>query len=81
MIMSACKDLRAFGAAIAVGSALLLPGVAAAQDAHYWTNQYGTRAELLGGLVVGSVVDHARGLQRCVLHADHAHLVAGRRGR
>jgi len=36
---------------------LLLPGVATAQDAHYWTNQYGTRAELLGGLVVGSVVD------------------------
>ncbi len=35
----------------------MLPGRAAAQDAHYWTNQYGTRAELLGGLVVGSVVD------------------------
>ena len=28
-----------------------------AQDAHYWTYQYGTRANLLGGLVVGSVVD------------------------
>ncbi len=35
----------------------LLPGAASAQDAHYWTNQYGTRAELLGGLVVGSAVD------------------------
>jgi hypothetical protein len=28
-----------------------------AQDAHYWTNHYGTDAQLLGGLVVGSVND------------------------
>jgi hypothetical protein len=28
-----------------------------AQDSHYWTNQYGTEAQLLGGLVVGSVSD------------------------
>ncbi len=28
-----------------------------AQDAHYWTHQYGTRGNLLGGAVVGSVVD------------------------
>lgn len=28
-----------------------------AQDAHYWTNQYGTRAELLNGVVVGSIKD------------------------
>jgi hypothetical protein len=28
-----------------------------AQDAHYWNNQYGTRAQLVGGLVVGSLVD------------------------
>ena len=28
-----------------------------AQDSHYWTNQYGTDAQLLGGLVVGSVND------------------------
>jgi hypothetical protein len=34
-----------------------LPGAAAAQDAQYWTYQYGTRANLLGGAVVGSVVD------------------------
>jgi hypothetical protein len=37
-----------------------LPAAAApalAQDAHYWTNQYGTRGNLLGGAVVGSVVD------------------------
>lgn len=30
---------------------------ASAQDAHYWTNQYGTRADLLGGVVVGSIAD------------------------
>jgi hypothetical protein len=28
-----------------------------AQDSHYWTNQYGTRATLLGGAVIGSVLD------------------------
>ena len=28
-----------------------------AQDAHYWDNQYGTKAELLGGLVVGAPTD------------------------
>jgi hypothetical protein len=34
-----------------------LGGAASAQDSHYWTNQYGTRANLLGGAVVGSVLD------------------------
>jgi hypothetical protein len=33
----------------------LLPLAAAAQDSHYWTHQYGTQANLLGGLVIGSV--------------------------
>jgi hypothetical protein len=28
-----------------------------AQDSHYWTYQYGTRAFLLGGMVIGSVLD------------------------
>jgi len=28
---------------------------AAAQDSHYWNNQYGTQENLLGGLVIGSV--------------------------
>jgi hypothetical protein len=36
---------------------LAAPGVAVAQDAQYWTYQYGTRANLLGGAVVGSAVD------------------------
>jgi len=29
----------------------------AAQDSHYWTNHYGTEAQLLGGLVIGNVSD------------------------
>jgi hypothetical protein len=33
----------------------LVPLSAAAQDSHYWTHQYGTQANLLGGLVIGSV--------------------------
>ncbi len=37
--------------------ALAVPAAARAQDAHYWTYQYGTRANLLSGAVVGSVVD------------------------
>ena len=38
--------------------ALVVAAAAAAvQDAHYWTNQYGTRGELVGGLVVGSFLD------------------------
>ncbi len=36
---------------------LLAAGEARAQDANYWSNQYGTRAEMLGGLVVGSAGD------------------------
>jgi hypothetical protein len=36
---------------------LLAPAGAFAQDSHYWTQQYGDRADLLGGVVVGSVVD------------------------
>ncbi|MCK4548630.1 MAG: hypothetical protein KAU49_00625 [Candidatus Krumholzibacteria bacterium] len=35
----------------------MIPGILSAQDAHYWTLQYGTRAELLGGMVVGSIKD------------------------
>lgn len=42
---------------LAVLSLLALAGPAAAQDSHYWTNQYGSRATLLGGAVIGSVLD------------------------
>jgi hypothetical protein len=41
-----------FACAVVLGAAADL---ARAQDAHYWTEQYGTRESLLGGAVVGSV--------------------------
>jgi len=40
---------------ILVLSILAVPALA--QDGHYWDNQYGTKGELLGGLVVGSPGD------------------------
>ena len=36
---------------------LAIGNVALAQDTHYWNLHYGTRGELLGGVVVGSAVD------------------------
>ena len=42
---------------LAVLSLLALAPLARPQDSHYWTNQYGTRATLLGGAVIGSVLD------------------------
>ena len=41
---------------VAVACLCLAP-FARPQDSHYWTNQYGTRATLLGGAVIGSVLD------------------------
>ena len=35
----------------------LVPAAAMAQDANYWTDQYGPRASLLGGAVIGSISD------------------------
>jgi len=43
-------------ALVAVSCLCLVP-LARPQDSHYWTNQYGTRATLLGGAVIGSVLD------------------------
>ncbi len=40
-----------------VAGILLNAVPASAQDSQYWTLQYGTRAELLGGVVVGSIKD------------------------
>lgn len=37
--------------------AMALLGEAVAQDTNYWTQQYGTRSNLLGGAVIGSVSD------------------------
>ncbi len=42
---------------LAVVLCLGLAPLARPQDSHYWTNQYGTRATLLGGAVIGSVLD------------------------
>lgn len=42
---------------IVVTLAAGLAAPALAQDSQYWTNHYGTRAELLGGTVVGGVSD------------------------
>jgi len=42
---------------IALGMGFLGAGPALAQDAHYWAQGYGARADLLGGLVVGSLLD------------------------
>ena len=36
---------------------LLVSGSIFAQDTHYWNNQYGTDAQLLGGVVVGDISD------------------------
>jgi len=42
---------------LAVVSLLALAPLARPQDSHYWTYQYGSRATLLGGAVIGSVLD------------------------
>lgn len=42
---------------LVAAAVLAAPGTLHAQDSHYWNNQYGTRASLLGGLVVGSYLD------------------------
>ena len=44
-------------ALLAAAALLTLAPPAAAQDAHYWTLQYGPRSSLLGGAVIGSVDD------------------------
>ena len=36
---------------------LIISYLTAAQDAHYWTLQYGPKSSLLGGAVIGSIKD------------------------
>ena len=48
---------RRTGWILFVIAGVLVPGTAGAQDTQYWTQQYGGGADLLGGMVVGSVVD------------------------
>jgi hypothetical protein len=55
-------SLRSIARPFAAGFLLVLAVAspvsdALAQDSQYWTLQYGTRGELLGGVVVGSAVD------------------------
>ena len=38
-------------------SGAMTPRQSAAQDTHYWNNQYGPRSMLLGGAVIGSAND------------------------
>ncbi len=42
---------------LAAAVCFCLVPLARPQDSHYWTIQYGTRATLLGGAVIGSVLD------------------------
>ncbi len=49
--------MRSWKILLFAGALVLGSGVARAQDTQYWTQQYGTRAELLGGAVVGSFID------------------------
>jgi hypothetical protein len=49
--------MRPWRALLFAGALVLGSGEARAQDTQYWTQQYGTRAELLGGAVVGSFLD------------------------
>lgn len=53
------KISRKVAAAIMAAACLAMASSTAtfAQDSNYWSQQYGTRSELLGGTVVGSIVD------------------------
>jgi hypothetical protein len=53
--MRICRLVLTVAAGAALG--LTVPRTARSQDTHYWTHQYGDRAQLLGGAVVGSAVD------------------------
>jgi len=43
--------------AVACGCVAVLAGAASAQDSNYWSTAYGTKAQLLGGVTVGSPGD------------------------
>ena len=42
---------------LAAGLVWITPATVWAQGSHYWSDQYGSRANLLGGMVIGSVRD------------------------
>jgi hypothetical protein len=49
--------IRSIVSVIVVAACTLISTVSPAQDAHYWTLQYGPKSTLLGGAVVGSTDD------------------------
>ena len=65
--------------ALTLGTCAATARQALAQDAHYWNNQYGTKAQLLGGLVVGSYVDLSATYYNpgAVAAIDQARLIVG----
>ena len=53
------KKVKIFKYLIWIVTLLTLIHEVSAQDTHYWNLQYGTRSNLLGGAVIGSVTDMA----------------------
>jgi hypothetical protein len=51
------NDSMAVSEVLSAMCMVLVSTGARAQDAHYWTDQYGPRASLLGGAVIGSIDD------------------------
>lgn len=49
--------LKRYGSLVWMCVALMSTAAASAQDSHYWTLQFGNRARLLGGSVIGSATD------------------------
>ena len=65
---------------VAVISLVGIAGQAEAQDTHYWTEQYGNRARLLGGAMIGSTSDLSAVYYnpgRLALGSDPEVLIAG----
>ena len=50
------QTVRRIAILVTAASAIASAG-ASGQDAHYWSQQYGTKSTLLGGAVIGSVDD------------------------
>jgi len=72
------KSLWSIAVVLAL-SGLLAP--ASAQDSHYWAEQYGTRASLLGGAIIGSVRDLSAAYYNpgsAALHDEAGFVISGR---
>lgn len=51
------SSLRHFSLFVIMALVIFAPTISTAQDSHFWDSQYGTRSQLLGGLVVGAPSD------------------------